>query len=65
MVASRSEKLLVRGDAQAIDLRVGMVDCPLTDARERFPEPGCRSVRRKDYHVVFCSNGPDGMVIAR
>ena len=39
MVASRSEKFLVRGDAQAIHLRVGMVDGPLADTGERFPEP--------------------------
>ena len=39
VVAGCGEVALVGGDAEAIDLRVGVLDCARADAGERFPEP--------------------------
>lgn len=39
MVAGGREEALVGGDTQAVDLRVGMLDCAGADARESLPEP--------------------------
>lgn len=38
VVARGGEEALIRGDAEAVDLGVGMLDRPRTDAGERFPE---------------------------
>ena len=41
LIACCCKPALIRGDAEAVDLRVGMLDYPGTDTRERFPEADC------------------------
>lgn len=41
VIASCCEVSFVRGYAEAIDLRVGMLDCAVANARESFPEADC------------------------
>ena len=38
VVASRGEKAFIRGDAEAVDLGVRMLDCAGADAAEGLPE---------------------------
>ena len=41
MATRGSEELLVWGDAQSVDLRLGVLDGAAADAAERFPEADC------------------------
>jgi len=38
VVARRSEEAFIGGNAETVDLGVGMLDCARADAREGFPE---------------------------
>jgi hypothetical protein len=54
VVASGGEEALVGGDAEAVDLGVGVRDCARADAGEGFPEADCVVVAGW-VRSVFCN----------